>query len=102
MENKTSDAQIRASQKYNAKATKTILIRLNINNDKDIISHLDKQKSKMGYIKDLIIQDATQPKHYPPTRYSDGTYGCGVCGHELAPGKPKFCSECGKPVDWGK
>ena len=57
MANKTSDAQIRASQKYNSKATKTILIRLNIEKDKDIIAHLDGQKSMMGYIKSLIRQD---------------------------------------------
>lgn len=57
MANKTSDAQIKASNKYNAKATKTILVRLNLENDKDIIEHLEKQKSMMGYIKQLIRED---------------------------------------------
>ena len=57
MANKTSDAQIKASNKYNAKATKTILVRLNLENDKDIIEHLEKQKSMMGYIKRLIRDD---------------------------------------------
>ena len=57
MPKKTSDAQIRASQKYNSKATKTILLRLNLERDKDIIDHLDKQKSMMGYIKELIRKD---------------------------------------------
>ena len=57
MANKTSDAQIKASNKYNAKATKTILVRLNLENDKDIIEHLEKQKSMMGYIKRLIRED---------------------------------------------
>ena len=44
-------------RKYNAKATKTILVRLNLENDKDIIEHLEKQKSRMGYIKRLIRED---------------------------------------------
>ena len=57
MANKTSEAQIKASQKYNAKATKTVLIRLNLANDKDIIAQLEKQESMMGYIKRLIRTD---------------------------------------------
>ena len=60
MANKTSEAQIRASQKYNAKATKTILIRLNLEKDKDIIEYLEKQKSMMGYIKELIREDMSR------------------------------------------
>ena len=43
---------------------------------------------------------AMQPKKYPPSRYSDSTFGCRACGHELAPGRPKFCHECGRPVKW--
>jgi len=62
MTNKTSDAQIRASQKYNAKATKTILIRLNLEKDKDIIDHLAEQKSMMGYIKQLVREDMDRQK----------------------------------------
>ena len=57
MANKTSDAQIKASQKYNAKATKTVLIRLNLEKDKDIIKNLEEQESMMGYIKRLIRTD---------------------------------------------
>lgn len=60
MANKTSDAQIKASQKYNAKATKTVLIRLNIEKDKDIIKNLEEQKSMMGYIKRLIREDMSK------------------------------------------
>ena len=41
-----------------------------------------------------------RPKKYPPTRYSDTTFGCRACGHELPEGKPRFCPECGRPVKW--
>ena len=60
MANKTSEAQIRASQKYNSKATKTILVRLNLEKDKDIIKNLEEQESMMGYIKRLIREDMTK------------------------------------------
>jgi len=48
----------------------------------------------------INVHGPMQPKKYPPSRYSDTTYGCRACGHELAPGKPKFCQECGTPVKW--
>lgn len=48
----------------------------------------------------LIEHNGMRPKKYPPTRYSEGTYGCRACGHELSPGRPKFCNECGQPVKW--
>ena len=43
--------------KWQKENTKTILIRLNIRTDKDIIQQLDTVKSKQGYIKDLIRED---------------------------------------------
>lgn len=50
---------------------------------------------------DLINQrTGMQPKKYPPTRYSTGTFGCRACGHELAPGRPKYCHECGTLIKW--
>ena len=48
----------------------------------------------------INTRGSVKPKKYPPTRYSESTYGCRACGHELAPGKPKFCHECGRPVKW--
>lgn len=48
----------------------------------------------------LLHQVPEHPKTYPPTRYADRLYGCGACGHVLAEGRPKYCYECGKPVDW--
>ena len=37
--------------------TKIILVRLNLDGDKDIIHKLDKKENKSGYIKDLIRKD---------------------------------------------
>ena len=52
-----SPAHNRASSKYNATHTKIIPIRLNFETDADILEHLEKQASKMGYIKQLIRDD---------------------------------------------
>ena len=54
---KSTDAQIRASAKYNVANTKQYPIRLNINTDGDIIKHLETVPSVAGYIKDLIRDD---------------------------------------------
>lgn len=54
---KTSESQIRASNKYNMNNTTSLIIRLNIENDKDIIEQLKKVESKAGYIKRLIRED---------------------------------------------
>ena len=48
----------------------------------------------------INVSSAVQPKKYPPSRYSATTFGCRAFGHELAPGNPKFCSECGRPIRW--
>ena len=51
-------AQIKASNKYDKEKTKSVLVKLNINTDKDIIEYLETVKpSKMGYIKNLIRED---------------------------------------------
>ena len=50
-------AQRKAVAKYNATHTKIIPIRLNFETDADILEHLEKQSSKMGYIKQLIRDD---------------------------------------------
>lgn len=54
---KQTQAQLRAKEKYNKEKTKTYLLRLNINTDKDIIEILDSVGSKSGYIKELIRLD---------------------------------------------
>ena len=57
MTKKTSDAQIRASAKYNKENIKGLAFQLNINTDRDIIDHLAKKENKTGYIKQLIRDD---------------------------------------------
>ena len=52
-----SDARKRAVQKYDAANTRQIHLKLNTKTDADILSHLDSQKSKQGYIKQLIRDD---------------------------------------------
>lgn len=53
----TSKAQIKATRKFEKENTKSILVKLNLKTDEDIIAKLDSVKSKMGYIKELIRKD---------------------------------------------
>lgn len=57
MPKKTSDAQIRASAKYNKENIKSLAFQLNITTDRDIINHLATKENKTGYIKSLIRED---------------------------------------------
>ena len=57
---KTSEAQLRAVKKYNAKAN-----RLTLNfypTEKDLWEHIQSQPNKQGYIKDLIRADMNKEK----------------------------------------
>ena len=54
---KSSDAQIRASAKYNVANTKQYPFRLNLNTDQDVIAKLETVPSVAGYIKELIRDD---------------------------------------------
>lgn len=56
---KTSDAQQRASAKYDAENTVQVRLKLNRKTDADIIEHLAAIGNKQGYIKALIRQDMT-------------------------------------------
>lgn len=53
----TTEAQKKASARYDAKMTKQLCIRLNKKTDADIIEWLSHQQSKQGYIKGLIRKD---------------------------------------------
>lgn len=53
----TSEAQKKASAKYDNKATKQIKLKLNLTTDSDILSKLDSVDNKQGYIKNLIRMD---------------------------------------------
>lgn len=52
-----TEAQRRASNRYNKVNTTQVLLRLNLNTERDIIEALDAQPSKAGYIKRLIRED---------------------------------------------
>lgn len=53
----TSEAQMRANAKYDAKATIQIKMKLNLTTDADIIEKLSSVDNKQGYIKSLIRAD---------------------------------------------
>ena len=52
-----TEAQKRAREKYEAKATVQIKMKLNRNTDADILAKLDSVDNKQGYIKELIRAD---------------------------------------------
>ena len=52
-----SEAQKRASAKYDAGNTTRLYIKLNNKTDADIIDHLRYKQNRQGYIKDLIRND---------------------------------------------
>lgn len=54
---KSSDAQKRASAKYDKKYTKGLYLKLNMKTDADIIDHLRKVEKVQTYIKKLIRDD---------------------------------------------
>ena len=54
---KTTEAQARATAKYQKDNTRMFTIRLNLNTDADIIRRLEEVDSKQGYIKELIRKD---------------------------------------------
>ena len=52
-----SEAQKRASAKYDANNTVQLKIKLNKGTDKDILDKLDKVERKATYVKNLIRED---------------------------------------------
>lgn len=50
----TTEAQRRATQKYDETHTRQIKMKLNLETDADILAWLDEQPSKQGAIKDAI------------------------------------------------
>lgn len=58
----TSEAQAKATKKYQAEKTRLMSIRLNIKTDADIIAKLEMVGSKQGYIKELIRKDMDEPR----------------------------------------
>lgn len=52
-----TEAQKKAKAKYDAKATKQLMLKLNIKTDADILKKLEEVNNKQGYIKALIRAD---------------------------------------------
>lgn len=52
-----TEAQKRATLKYDRANTKQYHLKLNLNSDADIIARLEQQTSMQGYIKALIRED---------------------------------------------
>ena len=52
-----SEARKRANAKYDARHTKQIKLKLNLETDWDILERLNEVDNKQGYIKDLIRED---------------------------------------------
>ena len=51
------ESQIRAQAKYDKNNTKQVMLKLNINSDADILAKLSNEKTKQGYIKELVRND---------------------------------------------
>lgn len=53
----TTEAQKKATLKYDTENTVQVKLKLNVNTDADIIRRLDQTDNKQGYIKRLIRKD---------------------------------------------
>lgn len=53
----TTEAQKRATRKYDEAHTRKIVLKLNTSTDADILDKLAQVKNKQGYIKSLIRAD---------------------------------------------
>ena len=53
----SSYAQQKASKKYDKSHTKSVLLKLNLASDADILTRLDEVSNKQGYIKSLVRND---------------------------------------------
>ena len=51
-------------------------------------------------LEEILHGTAEAPVIYPETRYAGELIACRGCRHELENGRPRFCSFCGKPVNW--
>lgn len=58
----TTEAQARASAKYDAANTKGLYLKFNLKTDADILEYLSGTENKQGYIKALIRADMARGK----------------------------------------
>ena len=90
------------SYKYDKANTKFFGMKLNLVTDKDLIELLEAQENVQSFLKTILRMAAKQKaREYPPTRYNETLYVCGVCCSELT-GKPHYCGNCGHAIKWTK
>ena len=58
----------KAQAKYDQANTKKVLLKLNLNTDKDILERLEKVGNKQGYVKRLIREDIEREMEEDATR----------------------------------
>lgn len=56
-ESMTTEAQKKASERYDKANTKLVVLKLNKKTDCDVLDRLDEVPSKQGYIKKLVRDD---------------------------------------------
>lgn len=57
MARKTTEAQMRATKKYQSENTKQILLKFNNKTDSAILEKLESVPNKQGYVRGLILAD---------------------------------------------
>ena len=95
---KTSDAQIRASNKYSKEHNHSLLVKMNKDRDKDLIKKIESKPSKAGYIKELVKNDIRKGnievsvvKHLKAERVRT-TFGKDTVSMEIGTNIPFNCS----------
>ena len=73
---KSTEAQLKASAKYDKSNTKSIFLKLNIKTDADVLKHLETVRNKQGYIKELIRKDmnGSNASPAPSNKILDGSF----------------------------
>ena len=74
-----TQAQLKASAKYDKANTKSIFLKLNIKTDADVLQYLETVGNKQGYIKELIRKDmnGSEAPAAPKNQIIEGSFEVG-------------------------
>lgn len=74
-----TQAQLKASAKYDKVNTKSIFLKLNIKTDADVLQYLETVGNKQGYIKELIRKDmnGSEASAAPKNQIIEGSFEVG-------------------------
>lgn len=74
-----TQAQLKASAKYDKANTKSIFLKLNIKTDADVLRYLETVGNKQGYIKELIRKDmnGSEAPAVPKNQIIEGSFEVG-------------------------